>query len=824
MRNKLIWTLAIVIGGVLAAGAQDQPSQDQPGDDQQQQNNAGVARISFIRGDVSTQRGDSGDWAAAALNAPIVSGDKISTGDNSRAEVQLDFANILRLSNQAQATIANLTRTDIQVQVGQGVVNYDGFKNGEANAEIDTPNVSVRPGRGDDSVRIEVRPDGDTEVIVRKGEVDVSTPQGSTHVQSGEMIVVRGTGDQAQFKTDQAPPRDDWDRWNSDRNGIILSAQSWKHTNRYYTGTEDLDAYGRWETVPDYGSVWIPAAAPGWAPYRAGRWVWQPDWGWTWVSYEPWGWAPYHYGRWFVYGSSWVWWPGPVYGGYGYHYRPIWAPAYVSFFGFGGGVGVSVGFGSFGWLPIGPCDRFYPWWGGYRNHFNVVNVTNVTVINNYHGGRGGWGGYAPLHGGTRYSNLRYVNSNARLREGISAVPSDHFGTGRMSPRGIDANTFHGGRVMTGNIPVVPTRESLNASGRGAVAGTMRGPQNERFFSRTNRPAVARPSFDHQASQVQQAIQRDGRFTPIHSGMQANAGGNFQRGGADARGTMARPSPNVPMPNSANRGEVNSPRGNNGAANNGWRTFGGGQGQNRPQSVSPNSPANRSNVPRPTPGMQPQNPRPNNETNQGGWRTFSRGGEQNGGRPNTNNVPRPPNTMSRPNTPESNGSFNRPNSGAPRNETPMNNAPRPNNVPRPGNGNEGRSSGGWQPFTPQPHTNSVDSGRSAGQGSYPRSGNNYPSYSGGRSSGNASRPPLDMRQPVVTPRPSFQSGGSRGSSRPSNPGSFGGGRPSGGGSYGGGRPSGPSGGGNSGGGHSAPSGGGGHSGGNSGGGHGGGCHR
>ena len=84
--------------------------------------------------------------------------------------------------------------------------------------------------------------------------------------------------------------------------------------------------------MPDYGQVWTPYATAGWAPYRDGRWVWEPFYGWTWVSYEPWGWAPYHYGRWFFYGSSWCWWPGPlsVYPAY----YPVWAPAYVSFFGF----------------------------------------------------------------------------------------------------------------------------------------------------------------------------------------------------------------------------------------------------------------------------------------------------------------------------------------------------------------------------------------------------------------------------------------------------------------------------------------------------------
>src|ERR1035437_5202766 len=35
----------------------------------------GVARVSLIHGDVSTQRGDNGAWSAAALNAPVLAGD-----------------------------------------------------------------------------------------------------------------------------------------------------------------------------------------------------------------------------------------------------------------------------------------------------------------------------------------------------------------------------------------------------------------------------------------------------------------------------------------------------------------------------------------------------------------------------------------------------------------------------------------------------------------------------------------------------------------------------------------------------------------------------
>ena len=109
----------------------------------------GVARVSVIgvRGDVSIQRGDSGDWAASALNQPVVAGDKVSTGADSRAEVQLDYANILRLADNSLATIANLTNHEIQVQIGQGLADYAVLKGSEANVEIDTPNVpSIRPG------------------------------------------------------------------------------------------------------------------------------------------------------------------------------------------------------------------------------------------------------------------------------------------------------------------------------------------------------------------------------------------------------------------------------------------------------------------------------------------------------------------------------------------------------------------------------------------------------------------------------------------------------------------------------------------------------
>src|SRR5579864_185415 len=262
---KRLWTLVaaatLAIGGAANAqsGVQLQP---------------GVARASLTHGDVNMQRGDSGDWVAVTLNTPLVPGDRVSTGDRSRAEVQLDFANVLRLDQNSTAKIADLSRTHAQVQMGQGLANYDVMKGNELDAEIDTPNVSVHPLK-EGRYRILVNSDSETQVIVRKGAADITTPQGSTRVESGNMITIDGT-DNPQYQTASAPGKDDWDKFNNDRDNLIGDAESWRHTDHYYTGSQDLDAYGRWEEIPDYGSVWVPAAGPDWAPYRSGRWVWEP--------------------------------------------------------------------------------------------------------------------------------------------------------------------------------------------------------------------------------------------------------------------------------------------------------------------------------------------------------------------------------------------------------------------------------------------------------------------------------------------------------------------------------------------------------------------
>lgn len=760
----------------------------------------GVARVSLLNGEVSTQRGDTGDWTAATLNQPLVTGDKISTGEESRTEVQLDYADILRLSSQSEAKIANLSRTRIQVQIAQGLADVTVLKGAQGNIEIDTPNVSVHPTEPG-VYRIQVDSQSQTHVTVRKGQAQVSTPQGSASLNKNETMNVEGT-DNPQYQIAKASKNDDWDQWNDERNNKIEEAQSWKYDNRYYTGTQDLDTYGHWTYVPGYNWCWTPYVDDGWIPYYNGRWNWEPYYGWTWVSYEPWGWAPYHYGRWFFHGNSWCWWPGPVYPAY----RPIWAPAYVSFFGFGGrigglSVGIGFGFGRIGWLPVGPCDPYYRWYG-YRGGYNVVNITNIRNVTNVRN----YGYVSPLAGRGRpvYSNIHEAMTNARVRRAIITVPHNEFAAGNV-PRGRSAVLsevqFRQASLVSGRVPVVPTRASLSPSARAASRGSIPSTavSNRRFFTTHQPPAGPRP-FTAQVAGVQRMIQANHPNAP--GSRTANERGAIQSPTAHARvDNRAASSTSARQQNGAVRYSAGAPNGrtaqNTQTARPGWRSFGTGA-----------APASANSISRRAGTMQsdPRNASTRNgheSTARPGWRSFgspssSRSAAAPSGRreePATGRSPRAQETQRAP----ANASSQPARAGwqrfsNPGNQQPQNRARSRSTAPQSSFRNSSRSSSGnspahgaragWQNFRPQSRQAFRANGSVSGaRSSAPRASG----WGGWASRGSSEKPALQLNKPIVTsraPRYSARGGGSRNysASRPAGGVSRGGGSRGGGGGF------------------------------------------
>ena len=142
--------------------------------------------------------------------------DHVLTGAGSRAEIQFDYANFLRLSSDSEVRLSELENARYQIQISRGTVTFRVLRDTQADVELDTPNVSVRPvKRG--VYRITVGDDGQSEVTVRSGEAETFTPRGSERLGSGKTMMVRGTTADPEFQVVREIADDSWDRWNQDR-------------------------------------------------------------------------------------------------------------------------------------------------------------------------------------------------------------------------------------------------------------------------------------------------------------------------------------------------------------------------------------------------------------------------------------------------------------------------------------------------------------------------------------------------------------------------------------------------------------------------------
>src|SRR5712664_1871384 len=348
-----------------------------------------VARLSYAHGTVSFNPGGTDDWVSAVVNRPLTTGDKLWTDNGARAELHIGSA-VIRLSSNTGFSFLNLDDRMAQVRLTEGILSLRVRRlESDETIEIDTPNLAfsiLRPG----NYKIDVNEAGDsTMVTVRDGEGEVTGGGSAYTIHPRETGTFSGI-DQLDADIQRFSDADDFDRWCSDRDRRADRSQSSRYVSSDVIGYEDLDEYGGWRPVPEYGTVWFPhVTVVNWAPYRYGHWVWISPWGWTWVEDEPWGFAPFHYGRWVQVSGYWGWVPCPprsVVVGVAY-VRPVYAPALVAWVGgphfsvgisVGGGVGAGVA-----WFPLGPREVFVPSYRVSRTYVTNVNVTNTTVNNTY---------------------------------------------------------------------------------------------------------------------------------------------------------------------------------------------------------------------------------------------------------------------------------------------------------------------------------------------------------------------------------------------------------------------------------------------------------
>jgi Family of unknown function (DUF6600) len=352
--------LAVALLAIAPAFAQEEPP-------------ARVGRVSFVQGQLGFHLAGETAWSAAKANYPVATGGSFWTDPKSRAELRIG-SRAIDLSGNTQLDITKLDEQVMQMALPQGRIDLRvrTLLEGES-IEIDLPRGAVwilQPGTYDIDAGA---PDQPERIAVFEGSARFVGGTLDVAIKASDAAVIGG----AQTLTaavEKASP-DEFVKWCRSRDYDERKLAAPYRVSPQMTGYEELDEYGSWRAVPQYGEVWFPKrVASGWAPYRDGHWVWAEPWGWNWVDDEPWGFAPFHYGRWAMVEDQWGWVPGE------FVPQPVYAPALVAFVGDPGtgywdaaNVGPAVG-----WFPLGPGEVYWPSYTRNQNYIRNINIANVS--------------------------------------------------------------------------------------------------------------------------------------------------------------------------------------------------------------------------------------------------------------------------------------------------------------------------------------------------------------------------------------------------------------------------------------------------------------
>jgi FecR protein len=282
---------------------------------------ARVVRLSEVQGDVQIDR-NTGKFEKAFLNLPLSQGVKIQTGSDGRAEVEFEDGSTLRITPNTVIAFPQLSLRDsgakvstVHLQEGTAYVNFAGAKDDEFTLTFAHEKLALAHSA---HLRVEMD-DTVATLAVFNGDVQVEGDSGTVAVSKNRTATFDLTDDDHSTlaKNLEPDPFDAWDK-QQDQYHQQYASQSYNSYSPYAYGTNDLNYYGNFSTVPGYGTLWQPYfAGAGWDPFMNGAWAFAPGFGYGWVSGYPWGWTPYHYGSWvYVPTYGWGWQPGGSWAGW----------------------------------------------------------------------------------------------------------------------------------------------------------------------------------------------------------------------------------------------------------------------------------------------------------------------------------------------------------------------------------------------------------------------------------------------------------------------------------------------------------------------------
>ncbi|BEP51196.1 DUF6600 domain-containing protein [Variovorax sp. V116] len=472
------WLLGLVL---LCLGAAASAQQDPPGR---------VARLNLQQGTVSFAPAGEDSWYDAQPNRPLTTGDRLWTDRNARAEVHIGSA-ALRMDGQTHIEFSELDDDTVRLTANQGNLQLrvrDELAG--QRVEVDTGNLAVvidAPGE----YRVAADPAaGTTWIAVASGHVTLHGENGESQALGArQQLTVSGRNLAA---VGGAPAQSgSFDAWVAERNRIEDQSISARYVSREVVGYQQLDAYGDWQSDPNYGDVWFPRNVDAdWAPYRDGQWVNIAPWGLTWVDAAPWGFAPFHYGRWARLGPRWAWVPGRPAA------RPVYSPALVGFVG-GSGANAALQIGNgrsgVGWFPLAPGEAWRPGYDASQRYLDQVN--RMAAYRN------------------RQAELRNgFYANQQMAGAVTVLPADRFGRGPFGRRDLvrlPDDRF--ARVPVAPAPGVPMQGFGGGFGRPAAAlpptQLMAREQQELRYEQARRTRQMQQAQQVQAMQQQQQQQQ-----------------------------------------------------------------------------------------------------------------------------------------------------------------------------------------------------------------------------------------------------------------------------------------------------------------------------
>jgi hypothetical protein len=237
---------------------------------------AQIVRIRFVQGDVRIARGEQNEkpagepWEQAVADLPLETGFSLTTGNDGRAEIELEDASTIYLAENSVVTFNDLhtTRgipyTEVALLSGALSVAINSSIAGEAFVlRTPTDDFAVRyPNRA--NVRINSYTDAMTITPQDVKGLNL-TAFSLNHLLVGQTLTLRGGHVIDGPSSDDAKPFADFDKWVRDRVAQRSAAMTGVMKEAGLTlalpGLADMKGQGTFFPCPPYGTCWEPATA-----------------------------------------------------------------------------------------------------------------------------------------------------------------------------------------------------------------------------------------------------------------------------------------------------------------------------------------------------------------------------------------------------------------------------------------------------------------------------------------------------------------------------------------------------------------------------------